>query len=856
MDKFLIIDGNNIAFRAYYALPSLQNSKKEKTSVLFGFSNILIKTIQELKPKYLAVAFDKGKQTFRHKMYKFYKAKRNPTPEDLIEQMPKLKSLLKTMNIKVLEEDEIEADDIIGILSKSFKTENYILSADKDILQLVNKNTTVIVPKKGVTETVYYTPEKLKEDMGITPSQIIELKALMGDPSDNIPGVLGVGEKTALNLLKDYETIDGVYAHIDELKGKTKEKLIDDKESAYMSRKLATIFTDFDLNVSQDDFLFEFPYPLPVFEEFSKYELNTLTRRQDIFNFDIFEISKPKEPINKLAKSIKLNSILDIKKAVEKLLENKEFAVHVCDDKISLSKDLMEEYVISFDYDLLNPGLDVAKVLNELNPLFNSDRLLILFNTKELLHILHKYSIELTSDFYDISIAKYLVTSGIKYTDNIESFIKEYNLNPNTLASDLIFLKKKLEEEVRALNLQKIYQDIEIPLVKVLYEMELEGFKIDRKELIELEKNYQRILKELTNEIYILAGTEFNINSPKQMSDILFNKLQLKDPTHNKRHSTKADVLNDMVGQHPVVEKLIKYRQIAKLYSTYISAFLELLDNNDKIHTIFNQTLTATGRLSSSDPNLQNIPVKTEEGKLIRKMFISSFENGKIVSADYSQIELRLLAAFSGDEELIKSYNNNEDIHKRTAASIFNMPYQLITEEYRKKAKAVNFGIVYGISDFGLSKNTHTTREEAKDFIEKYYLKYPRIKQYMESNIEFAKKNKYVKTYFGRIRNIPELFNPKKVIQQFGERAAMNMPLQGTASDIIKIAMIKVYNAMKKENLKSKLILTIHDELIVDTHPDEIDIVQKILKEEMESVVTLNVKLNVDIGVGDSWYNV
>lgn len=856
MDKFLIIDGNNIAFRAYYALPNLQNSKHEKTSVLFGFCNILIKTIQDLKPKYIAVAFDKGKQTFRHKMFKFYKAKRTPTPTDLLDQLPKLKELVKTMNIKVLEEDEIEADDIIGILSKSFETENYVLSADKDVLQLVSNNTTVICPKKGVTETIFFTPETLKETMGVTPSQIIDLKSLMGDQSDNIPGVLGIGEKTALSLLDTYKTLDGIYEHLDEIKEKIKVKLIEDKENAYLSKALATIKTDFDLKVSLDDFGYTFPFDRSVFEMLQNYELNSITRRQDIFNFDIFEKPKEKEYINKSTKIIELSNLENVKEIVDKFLEKNEFSIFIESEKINLASSADLEYTISFKYDLINQGLIVEEVLEILKPLFESDRLLIVFDAKEIMHKLNKYSIKLKSDFYDVSIAKYLLTSGMKFSSIMENFNNEYNLNPKTNASNLIYLKKKFEEEIISQNLQKIYSDIEIPLVRVLFEMELYGFKVDRKALIELNDKYEEILKNLVLEIYQLAGTEFNINSPRQMSDILFNKLALKDPSHNKKHSTKADILNEMVGQHPIVEKLIKYRQLSKLCSTYLGAFEELLDKEDKIHTIFNQTLTATGRLSSSEPNLQNIPVKTEEGKLIRKIFISRFENGKIVSADYNQIELRLLAAFSNDEELVKSYNNNEDIHKRTAAGIFNMPYQLVTEEYRKKAKAVNFGIVYGISDFGLSKNTGTTREEAKDFIEKYYLKYPRIRQYMDECVDYAQKHKYIKTYFGRIRNIPEIDDPKKGVRNFGERAAMNMPLQGTASDIIKIAMIKVFNAMEKANLKSKLILTIHDELIVDTYPDEVEIVKTILKQEMESIVNLSVKLNVEIAVGDSWYNV
>lgn len=890
MDKFLIIDGNNIAFRAFYALPNLQTTEKEKTAVLYGFTNILIKTIQEYKPKYLAVAFDKGKNTFRHKMFDGYKAKRNPTPTDLLEQMPKLKELLQAMNIKVLEEDEIEADDIIGILSKKFDTENYILSADKDILQLISDNTTVISPKKGVTETFIYTPATLKETMGLTPSQIVDLKSLMGDQSDNIPGVAGVGEKTAMMLLTEYQTLDGVYQNIDSLKGKIKEKLETYKDDAYLSHTLATIKTDYNLDFKLEDFTYSFPFSKQVWDLLNHYQFTQVVKRKELFDTNIDE-TQQQEQASLFTETIIIENRNQFDKMLGEIENEKILALYANQSGIYISPNKDKEYLIkvlpdeieseklymtTFDEWFLTKkelgsvqkanndkafkklyavGFELKDALNILKPIFNKDKEFIFFNTKKIMHLLNLCDIKLESKFFDISIARYLIYSGMRGECSFANILSENNLNILNHSSNMFIIKKIYEKELINLELTGVYNDIEIPLVEVLFNMELNGFKIDRKELEDLQVKYTERLKYLSNEIFSLAGKEFNINSPKQLSDILFTDLGLK-AYNNKKNSTNANILTELQNQHPIIPIILEYRKIQKLLGTYINAFFDLMDKEDKIHTIFHQTLTATGRLSSSEPNLQNIPVKTEESKSIRKVFISRFENGKIVSADYNQIELRLLSIFTHDEKLIGCYNRNEDIHRTTASEIFNIPYDMVTDEMRKHAKAVNFGIVYGISDYGLSQNIGSSRKSAKEYIEQFYSKYPKIKEYMNSQVEFARQNGFVRTYFGRIRNIPEISSTNYTLRTFGERAAMNMPLQGTASDIIKLAMARVFNELKKHNLKSELILQIHDELIIDAHPDEVELVKKILKDEMENIINLSVKLTVDVEAGDCWYNV
>lgn len=848
MKKFLIVDGNNIAFRAFYALPSLKTITGELTSVLYGFTNILVKILNEVKPDYIAVAFDKGKKTFRHKMYSEYKVTRTPTPDDLVVQMPKLKELLKAMKIPVLEDVEIEADDIIGILSKSFDTKNIILSADKDVYQLINKNTYIMAPRNGVSQTAIIDENALYEMYALTPSQIVDFKALMGDSSDNIPGVKGVGEKTALSLLASYNSLDGVYENIYNLKGKLQENLIADKEKAYLSKELATIVVDTNKNYKLEDFVCEFPFDDSVKTLFLKYQFTALLKRTDLFKSPT--ALEPKQVLN----IINVEGVNQVKELVD-ICKNQaelpicidENAMHVCVND--------SEHIISFEGDLLTIKNDLQATINLFKDIFESKTVKkIVYDAKKMQHILYRYNIVLKNIGFDVLLARYLIYSGARGVATVDEVFIENGLSDKVKAHNLLTLKKDYSNLLKEFDLEKLYYEMELPLTNVLFNMEREGFKIDKKELIVLKEKYKAELEQLTNDIHDLAGEKFNINSPKQLSEILFLKLGLH-AYNNKKLSTNVTVLNELKNKHEIIPLILQYRQISKLNSTYVSAFEDLMDESThKIHTVFNQSLTATGRLSSSEPNLQNIPVRTEEGRNIRKLFISSFENGKIITADYNQIELRLLADMSNDLSMITAYNNGEDIHKRTASEIFGVALDDVTPELRDNAKAINFGIIYGISDYGLSQSIGGTRKDASEFIRMYFKKYPNVEQYMKANVEFCKKNGYAKTYFNRRRNIPEITSTNKNLQNFGERAAMNMPLQGTASDIIKLAMIKVFDAIKNLNLKSRLILQVHDELVIDTHPEEVEKIIQILKTEMENVVRLKVSLVTSISVGDTWF--
>lgn len=853
MEKFVIIDGNNLLFRAFYALPQLRNFEGEISNGVFGFANMLIKVITEQKPDYIAVAFDKGKNTFRHKKYAEYKAQRKPTPSELIEQFPILKNMLKLMGVAVLEHDEIEADDIIGILSRKFETQNIIVSADKDVLQLINENTHVLSPKKGISETFLYTIESLKETMGISPLQIIDLKALMGDASDNIPGVAGIGEITAKNLIEKYQNLEGVYNNIENEKGKLKEKLITGKEDAFLSKELATIVVDYPLNVELNEFKYEWPLNNEVKEFFKKYQFNSLLKKEDLFQ--VAEEPQINEEIAKKVKIVEIKNIEECKEVAKQCLKVNEVAVCINPNCVAVY-DGKVEYRINCEHNLLGDNCELDKVLTSFKDVFEADWVKkILFNSKNDMHVLDKFNISL-NNYYDILIARYLINSNAKSKVEYQEVLLENGLNEKALASGLIDIKKNLDEKLEKFELVELFEKVELPLAKVLFEMEKQGFKIDLEELNLLDQKYSKIINELTEEIYDLAGCEFNINSPKQVAQVLFEYLGLKHKPSSK-NSTAVDVLKDMVGLHPVVAKIIEYRQYSKFQSTYINAFKDLVDKNScKLYTTFNQTLTATGRISSSEPNLQNIPVRSEEGKSIRKIFVSSFEDGYIVSADYSQIELRLLANFSKDDILLSAFKNNEDIHARTASEIFGVPIDLVSDEMRRSAKAINFGIIYGISDFGLSQNIGTTRNVAKQYISAYFDKYPKINEYIQKNVDDCKNLGYAKTFMNRIRIVPEINSSNYNLRQFGERVAMNMPLQGGASDIIKLAMINVFNRFNEKKLKSKLMLQVHDELVVDVHKDELNRVCEILKDEMENVVQLDVELKVDIEYGRNWKNI
>ena len=827
-DKFLIVDGNSLAYRAYYAMPFLTSPEGTNTGAVFGFFNMLLKAIEDNTPNYIAVAFDFSKHTFRTEIFKDYKGTRQETPPELREQFPIIKELLKKLKIAVFEMENIEADDIIGTLAKSSKTtKNLILSGDRDLLQLIDTNTEVLLTKHGTTSTKSMTLESLKEEMHITPSQVVDLKALMGDNSDNIPGVKGVGPKTAQDLIEAYGTLENVYKHIDELKGSLKEKLIKDKEMAFLSYTLAKIKTDVELDFKLENLKLHYPFDVSIKEDFKRFGFGMFLKRN--IYAEVKEVEEKSQ-----SKNIEIDSL----EILENLELSNTFAFNF-NGNIEFSTNSDTIYTLKKNFDLFSKSIETNDVILKLKNVLEDDSILKLTSDlKQELHLLKNLGIEVKNVF-DLKLGAYLIGGSKNITTSTNTYFELY---------------EDIKTKLKNLDLEKLYYNIELPLLYVLYDMESAGFKINSKELLELSDKYTKELSELENSIQELAGEQFNVKSPKQLASILFDKLGLKAKFFHKKNSTNIDVLNELASEHPIVPLIIRYRKIQKLHSTYIEPYIELVKNSgDIIHTVFNQTLTATGRLSSSEPNLQNIPVRDDEGKLLRKLFISRFDGGNIISADYNQIELRLLAHYSGDEKLVNAYKENKDIHTLTASQVFGVPESEVTPIQRRSAKAVNFGIIYGISDFGLSQNANLSRKEAKLYIEKYFATYPSVKEYMDSNVKFARENGYIKTIMGRIRRIPEINSNVYQTRQFGERVAMNMPLQGSASDIIKMAMIKVEDALK--NLKSKLILQIHDELIVDTYPGEESTVKQILKDCMENVVTLKVPLPVDINMGKTWFD-
>lgn len=830
MDKLLIVDGNSIANRAFYALPFLSNHNGQPSGAVFGFANILIKIIGELAPTHLVIAFDHARKTFRNEIYPEYKMQRKSTPEELISQFPLIKQMLSAMKIKTIEESGIEADDIIGSISKNCDCTKIILSGDRDLLQLIDDNTSVWLTKKGVSEVDKVDKDKIKEEFEITPEQVIELKALMGDTSDNIPGVSGVGEKTAKALILEYGSLDNVYKNIESIRPKLQEKLINDKEIAYISKTLATIKTDCDINFNLEECKIVYPLPISAYNFFKDMDFTSLVRNKLLFSEETTD-----ESTNNVTERVKLT-----KENLDKLnsLKSDYFCYNLSDMEFIIDGTI---YFLDKVIDMFSDGLDVDEVILSLKPIFENDKALkITASAKQDMHLLCKYGIKL-NNYFDLAVGDYIINAGLKQASNfsLEDYLDKYNS-----------LKKQISEN----KLDFIYEDIEKPLIEILFNMERDGFRVNRERLFELDKEYSEKLEKLTKEIYSEAGEEFNINSPKQVAHILFDKLGIKS-YNNKKQSTKAGILEEL--RHiPLVDNILTYRKFAKLKNTYIDVYEKLTsESGDVIHTTFNQTLTSTGRLSSSEPNLQNIPTRDDYGKNLRKIFVSKFDGGKIISADYNQIELRLLADMSGEKDLIKSYKEGRDIHSLTASQIFNVDIDKVTPLERREAKAVNFGIIYGISEYGLSQNIKITVDSAKKYIRSYFSRYPKVKEFMDNNVAFAKENGYAVTKFGRIRKIPEINSSKYNIRMFGERVAMNMPLQGTASDIIKLAMIRVAKSLKDKNLKSQLILQIHDELIIDTYPGEEEVVKTVLKEAMENVATLNVPLVVSMGEGESLYD-
>jgi DNA polymerase I len=852
MKKFIVIDGNSLINRAFYALPLLTNSEGEYSNAVYGFCNMLVKAITEHNPDYIAVAFDRKEPTFRHKLYADYKGTRKGMPEELAMQMPILKKILQAMNIRIIEQAGIEADDIIGIITKRFKDHTIILTGDKDNLQLIDDSTSVWLTKKGLSELQEVNEKVLLEEYNLKPYQVVELKALMGDSSDNIPGVPGIGEKTGMRLIADYDNLDGVYANIEKEGGKLKEKLLENKELAYLSKELATINTGVPLDIKIEECTYDFPFKKQVYELFSHYEFKSLLKRQEIFE----DIESFKAEVEHKIRFKKVESIDELRTLIKETKKAFEFSFYLKNYILNFSISRFEEYEIKIKENMLDTGLDLSQVLLELKPILESDKpKKVLYDYKTMRHLLKNLNIELRGVIFDVNLAEYLISGSKKQDDNLLNFTNKYSYPKEAVASCILKAKFELEKELRKEEMLDLYYNIEFKLIDVLFDMEISGFKIDMEVLEELNFKYNSELAELTKKIYELAGEEFNINSPKQLSEILFDKLNLKT-YNNKKKSTSIDVLEKLLGIHPIIELIMRYRHLAKLNGTYLEGFKSLIDKKTNlVHTVFNQTITSTGRLSSTEPNLQNIPIRTEDGKNLRKMFVSRFASGVLVVADYSQIELRLMAHYSQDKNLIEAYKLGKDIHAKTASDIFGVAEKEVTPSQRRDAKAVNFGIIYGISEYGLSQNIGSTRFEAKDYIDKYFVNYPGVKQFMQDMVELAREKGYVSTLMGRKRKIENINASNYIVRQGAERAAMNMPLQGTASDIIKVAMIRIFEKLNKIGFKAKLILQVHDELIIDTPIEEKDVVMSILKKEMELVATLKVPLVAEVSFGKNWYD-
>lgn len=856
MEKLVLIDGNSLINRAFYAMPVLTTKNGVFTNAVYGFINMFIKIQHEIKPDYIAVAFDLKAPTFRHKAFAEYKGTRKPMPEELRPQIPLLKEVLKLMGVTCIEQEGIEADDIIGTIAKNTSIMTYIYTGDKDSFQLVDEETTVCFTRRGITDIDEYNETNFTEKTGIKPIQIIDLKSLMGDSSDNIPGVPGVGEKTALALIQKYGSLEGVYENIENEKGKLKEKLELGKDLAFTSKMLATIKTDCNVDTNVKNMLAPKKYSKAVKDKFIELEFKSLYSKSDLFTTEDSQtdaitstdtIIKPK----KTSKIVKVEDLSSLS-----FNDKNTLTLAVTEQSVCVF-DGETEYQISVKENLLSDGFMLSEILGAIKGELTPNKTLIVFDKKELMRkTAEVLGLPLTTTCQDVSLLKYLFdfTTGAQ---TLKDVIEEYAKNYDTPAVSLFEIYEELSKNLEDEDNKKLYYEIELPLVEVLFDMENVGFKVDYNALCEISAVLKEKLLNLEKEIRELTGEQaLNVNSPKQLGEVLFNKLKIgKGKKTKSGFSTSAEVLESLEEAHDVVPLILEYRKIQKLQSTYVEGFKPLIDKNTGlIKTRFNQTVTTTGRLSSKEPNLQNIPVRDEFGKEIRKFFVPRESDGLLISADYSQIELRLLASFSGEKGLIEAYEKGIDIHRATASKVFKVKNSEVTDKMRSSAKAVNFGIIYGISEYGLAKNLKISPNEAKGYIEEYFKEYPCVKKYMEENVRFAREHGYAKTYLNRKRFIKEINSPNYALRTFGERAAMNMPLQGSSADIIKIAMLGVYNRLKAEGLKSKLILQVHDELIVDTAFGEEEIVERILKEEMEGAVSLPVKLTVETGKGKTWF--
>lgn len=857
MKKVILVDGNNLLFRSYFATAysgnMMKNSKGFPTNGLYGLVNMLNKIIREEKPEYMLVAFDKGK-TFRHEKYLDYKGGRNETPDDLKKQFSVAKKLVPLMGIKCFEIDNYEADDIIGTYSKMAlidpEFETTIVSSDKDLLQLINEETEVKLLKQK--DYIRMNEETFMDTYGIKPIRMIDLKGLMGDASDNIPGVKGIGEKTALKLLQEYDSLENVYDNIDNIKGATKQKLIDGKESAFMSKDIATIYNEVPVTYSLEELKYDGPDVDSLREMYSDLEFYSFLK-------DFKETGKKEEKLE--YKIIENVNDLKLKEKVSVYLEISETNYHNADIYGMSLYDGENAYYVPFE------------VLKENKNILDGKEIYT-YDLKKMIVSLNKYDIDIKNCTFDAMIAGYILNYNVKddiaYLANtfnyditlFDNFKKEKNVSTEAFA-DLTVRKAKFIYDIKDEFINKmkeeeqleLFTNIEMKLSFVLASMEIEGVRVDTKVLDEMGENINKKLDELTSEIYNYAGEEFNVQSPKQLGEILFEKLEIPYPKKKKTsYSTAREILDKIVDYHPIVEKIIEHRTLNKIYTTYIVGIKNCVKEDGKLHTIYTQTLTRTGRLSSIEPNLQNIPIRYKEGKEIRKAFIPE-ENSVFLSSDYSQIELRMFAHMSGEQNLIDAFKHHLDIHTKTAMDIYHVSKDEVTKNMRRDAKAVNFGIIYGISSFGLAEDLGVDIKTAKKFLDNYLETFPGIKNYMDKVIKDAYETGYVKTIMNRKRKIDELYNTNHMIKVQGERMALNTPIQGSSADILKKAMIDIYNEFNRLNLKSKMILQVHDELIFNVKNDELEKVKEIVINFMENAYKLNVPLEVDVEIGKNWYD-
>lgn len=864
MEKLLILDSNSLMNRAFYALPKLTNSEGTNTNAIYGFLNMLLKMKEEINPDYIVAAFDRKAPTFRHKEYEEYKAGRKKMPPELSEQFPIIKESLELLSINIYEIDGYEADDIIGTTAKIAENEGievYIVTGDKDALQLATEKTRVIITKKGVSETAVYDSKAFFDEFHVTPTQFIDVKGLMGDKSDNIPGVPGVGEKTAFKLIQEYGTIESVIENTDKISGKKlKENIETYREQAIFSKKLATIIKDVPLDINLEDIKSKENYDKESFKKLLfKLEMKSIADR--LFKNDTVE-----DNINV--------SDIDTIDGFVSVIENQNKTSYISysvSDASLFSTIELERIYLGGESQSYNINVKKIKQENEqellglLKRYFEDDNIdKVIHDAKSLITVLSKYNIQLNSLAFDTSVAAYLIDSS-KGEYSLKNLIARYMMMSISENDDEFIAKQAsyikdiydiLKEKIKKESMEELYYKVELPLVFVLSSMEAEGFKVDIRILENLEVKIKKEIENTQGEIYSLSEEEFNINSPKQLGKILFEKLDLPIIKKTKTgYSTNVDVLLKLKDKHPIIEKIMYFRQVTKLYSTYIEGLKNVIDSDGHIHSTFNQTATTTGRLSSTEPNLQNIPIKYEMGREIRKMFTPEDKGDILLSCDYSQIELRVLAHIADDKNMIDAFKQNIDIHTKTASEVFSVPVEEVTPLMRGRAKAVNFGIVYGIGAFSLSEDINVSVKEAEKYISIYLDRYPNIKKYLDNVINTSSETGFVTTILNRKRAIPEIKSSNKIVNALGKRLAMNAPIQGSAADIIKIAMVNVFNRLKAEKLSSKLILQVHDELILNVKTNEEEQVRKIVKEEMENAVHLKVPMEVAINEGSTWYD-